>query len=139
MSGCHAATVTRYDSKTDFGACPCCSYSAAGEPFDTCPCRGYSAAAGEPFRRLPLHRVQRESSRLLYMQTPKRPLPTSLEKLEATCGHISEPRSASSARRSLNTSLKFEEEALLIMIEWNMRLHLKREFSQKTHLVSTSH
>ena len=42
------------------------------------------------------------------MQTPKRPLPTPLEKLEATCGHISEPRSASSARRSLNTSLKFE-------------------------------
>jgi chromatin licensing and DNA replication factor 1 len=41
-------------------------------------------------------------------QTPKRPLPTPLEKLEATCGHISEPRSASSARRSLNTSLKFE-------------------------------
>jgi len=42
------------------------------------------------------------------MQTPKRPLPTSLEKLETTCGHISEPRSTSSARRSLNTSLKFE-------------------------------
>lgn len=41
-------------------------------------------------------------------QTPKRQLPTPLEKLEATCGHISEPRSASSARRSLNTSLKFE-------------------------------
>jgi len=42
------------------------------------------------------------------MQTPKRPLPTSLEKLETTCGHISEPHSTSSARRSLNTSLKFE-------------------------------
>ncbi|PAN46685.2 hypothetical protein PAHAL_9G210000 [Panicum hallii] len=42
------------------------------------------------------------------MQTPKRLLPTSLEKLETTCGHISEPRSTSSARRSLNTSLKFE-------------------------------
>jgi chromatin licensing and DNA replication factor 1 len=42
------------------------------------------------------------------MQTPKRPLPTPLGKLEATCGHISEPRSASSARRSLKTSLKFE-------------------------------
>ncbi|TVT97904.1 hypothetical protein EJB05_56830, partial [Eragrostis curvula] len=35
------------------------------------------------------------------MQTPKRPLPTPLEKLETTCGHISEPRSASSARRTL--------------------------------------
>ncbi|CAN6287879.1 unnamed protein product [Urochloa humidicola] len=42
------------------------------------------------------------------MQTPKRPLPTPLEKPGATCGHISEPRSASSARRSLKTSLKFE-------------------------------
>jgi len=42
------------------------------------------------------------------IQTPKRPLPTPLEKPKVTCGHISEPRSASSARRSLNTSLKFE-------------------------------
>ncbi|XP_062201194.1 CDT1-like protein b [Phragmites australis] len=43
------------------------------------------------------------------MQTPKRPLPTPLDKLETTCGHISEPRSASSARRSLMYSpLKFE-------------------------------
>ena len=66
MSGCHAATVTRCDSRTDFGACPCCDYSAAGEPFGVCPCRGYSATAREPFRRLPLSRVQRESSRLLY-------------------------------------------------------------------------
>jgi chromatin licensing and DNA replication factor 1 len=46
------------------------------------------------------------------MQTPKRPVPTPLGKLEATCGHISEPRSASSARRSLNTSLKFEGKSL---------------------------
>ncbi|KAF8722523.1 hypothetical protein HU200_022350 [Digitaria exilis] len=46
------------------------------------------------------------------MQTPQRPLPTPLDKLEATCGHISEPRSASSARRSLNTSLKFEGKSL---------------------------
>ncbi|CAN6298979.1 unnamed protein product [Urochloa humidicola] len=43
------------------------------------------------------------------MQTPKRPLPTPLEKPGITCGQISEPRSASSARRSLKTSLKFEE------------------------------
>ncbi|KAJ1295033.1 hypothetical protein BS78_01G192500 [Paspalum vaginatum] len=42
------------------------------------------------------------------MQTPKRPLPTPLDKHEATHGHVSEPRSASSARRSLNTSLKIE-------------------------------
>ncbi|NP_001146884.2 CDT1a protein [Zea mays] len=42
------------------------------------------------------------------MQTPKRQLPTSLDKPKATCGHISEPCSASSARRSLNTLLKFE-------------------------------
>ena len=30
MLGCHAATVTRCDSRADFGACPCCGYSAAG-------------------------------------------------------------------------------------------------------------
>ncbi|KAK3152917.1 hypothetical protein QOZ80_2BG0165290 [Eleusine coracana subsp. coracana] len=35
------------------------------------------------------------------MQTPKRPLPTPLDKLETTCEPISEPRSASSARRTL--------------------------------------
>ena len=54
MSGCHAATVTRCDSKADFGACPCCGYSAAGEPFGACPCSGYSAAAGSPFSACPL-------------------------------------------------------------------------------------
>ena len=53
MSGCHAATVTRCDSMTDFGACPCCGYSAAREPFGVCPCRGYSAAAGSPFGACP--------------------------------------------------------------------------------------
>ena len=51
MSGCHAATVTRCDSRADFGACPCCGYSAAGEPFSACPCNCYSAIAGSPFRR----------------------------------------------------------------------------------------
>ena len=66
MPGCHAATVTRCDSRADFNACPYCGYSAAGEPFGACPCRDCSAAAGEPFRRLSLPRVQRESSRLLY-------------------------------------------------------------------------
>ena len=54
----HVTTVTKCDSRADFGACPCCGYSAAGEPFDACPCRDYSAAAGEPFQRLPLPRVQ---------------------------------------------------------------------------------
>ncbi|CAL4942520.1 unnamed protein product [Urochloa decumbens] len=42
------------------------------------------------------------------MQTPKRLLPTPYEKTGATCGHIPEPRSATSARRSLKASLKFE-------------------------------
>ena len=66
MSGCHVATVTRCDSKTDFDADPCCAYSATGKPFGACPCRGYIAAAGEPFRRLPLPHVQRENNILLY-------------------------------------------------------------------------
>ncbi|XP_052134050.1 CDT1-like protein a, chloroplastic [Oryza glaberrima] len=35
------------------------------------------------------------------MQTPRRPLPTQIEKLETTSGQTSEARSASSARRSL--------------------------------------
>jgi len=39
MSGYHAATVTRCDSKADFGICPYCGYSAAGEPFGVYPCR----------------------------------------------------------------------------------------------------
>jgi len=62
-------TVTRYDSRDDFGACPsygysaagkpfaaypCSGYSATGEPFGAYPCCSYSAAVGEPFRRLPL-------------------------------------------------------------------------------------
>ena len=49
MSGCHAATVTRCDSRADFDVCPCCGYSAAGEPFGAYPCRDYSVAAGSPF------------------------------------------------------------------------------------------
>ena len=31
MPGCHAATMTTCDSRADFGTCPCCGYSAAGE------------------------------------------------------------------------------------------------------------
>jgi chromatin licensing and DNA replication factor 1 len=44
-------------------------------------------------------------------QTPKRPFLTPLDKLETTRGHISEPRSASSARRTLMmySPLKLEE------------------------------
>jgi len=49
MSGYHAATVTRCDSRADFGVCPCCGYSAAGEPFGACPCSGYSVTAGSLF------------------------------------------------------------------------------------------
>ena len=58
--------MTRCDSRANFGTCPCCGYSAAWKHFGACPYHGYNAAAGEPFRRLPLPRVQRESSRLLY-------------------------------------------------------------------------
>ena len=64
--GCHASTMTRCDSRANFGACTCCGYNATGEPFCACPCSSYSIAVGEPFRRLPLLRIQRESSRLLY-------------------------------------------------------------------------
>ena len=49
MSGFHAATVTRCDSRANFSVCPCCGYNAAGEPFDVCLCRGYSATAMSPF------------------------------------------------------------------------------------------
>ena len=49
MSGYHAATVTRCDSRANFGACPCCGYSAAGEPFDAYPCSCYSATAGHSY------------------------------------------------------------------------------------------
>ena len=69
-TGCHAATVTRFDSRTDFGAYPCYGYSAIGEPFDACPCHGYNTVAAKPFRRLPLPRVPRESSRLVYNSSP---------------------------------------------------------------------
>ena len=68
MTGCHAATVTRCDNRAVFSVCPYYGYSVAGEPFGACPYRGYSAVVGEPFRRLPLPRVQ-ESSRLLYNNT----------------------------------------------------------------------
>ena len=50
MLGYHAVIVTRYDSRVDFNAYPCCGYSTAREPFDVSPCSGYSAAAGEPFQ-----------------------------------------------------------------------------------------
>ena len=45
MSGCYAAIVTRYDSRTDFGAYLCGGYGVAGAPFDVCFCSGYSATA----------------------------------------------------------------------------------------------
>jgi len=66
MPGCHAATVTRCDSRADFGACPCCGYSAAGEPFDACPCSGYSVTAGSLFdAAFPCYVFTQGSSRLL--------------------------------------------------------------------------
>ena len=46
MPGCHAAIVTRCDSRADFGTCPYCGYSAVGEPFGACPCSGYNAVEG---------------------------------------------------------------------------------------------
>ena len=49
MSDRHAATVSRCDSRTDLGTCPCCGYSAAGEPFGACPFYGYSTTAGSLF------------------------------------------------------------------------------------------
>ena len=70
MPCCHAAIGTRYDSRDDFGTYPCRGYRTIEEPFGACPCCGYSAAVGEPFRRLPLSRVQRKSSRLLYNSSP---------------------------------------------------------------------
>ena len=46
MSGCHDATMPRYDNRADFDACPYCGYSVAGEPFHAYPYSGYSTAAG---------------------------------------------------------------------------------------------
>ena len=68
MSGYPAATVTRCDSRADFGACPCCGYSAAGEPFGAYLCRGYSVAVGSPFGACPYRAFTWwESSGLLYI------------------------------------------------------------------------
>ena len=41
MLGYQAATVTTCDNRADFCVCPCCGYSAAGEPFGACPCRSF--------------------------------------------------------------------------------------------------
>ena len=57
MSGYHAATVTRCDSRANSGIYPCRGYSAAGELFGACPYSGYSAATGNPFGVCPLPRV----------------------------------------------------------------------------------
>ena len=53
MLGCHIATVTRCDSRADFGACPCCGYSAAGEPFGACPAVATVQQQGSPFGTCP--------------------------------------------------------------------------------------
>ena len=55
MPDCHATIVTRCYSMANFGVCPYCGYSAAGEPFGVCPCRSYNAAAGSPFGACPYH------------------------------------------------------------------------------------
>jgi len=52
-------TVTRCDSRADFDACPCCGYSAAGEPFGACPCSSYSATAGSLSTSVPAVRSYR--------------------------------------------------------------------------------
>ena len=65
MLDCHAAILTRCDSRADFGVCPCCGYSVAGEPFDACPCSSYSAAAGSPFGACLCSAFKQKSSRLL--------------------------------------------------------------------------
>ena len=65
MPGCHTATVTRCDSRANFGPCPCFGYSAQGSlstpaptaatvqqqgsPFGACPCRAYRGSAADYF------------------------------------------------------------------------------------------
>ena len=66
MPGYHTATVTRCDSRADFGACPCCGYSAAGEPFGACPSSGYSVTSGSLFNAAcPCYAFPQVSNRLL--------------------------------------------------------------------------
>jgi len=67
MPGCQATTVTRCDSRADFGACLCCGYSAAGEPFGACPCNSYSAAAGSLSALVPAVRSYRGAADYLTM------------------------------------------------------------------------
>ena len=57
MSGCHAVTVTRCDSRADFDACPYCGYSAVGEPFGAYPCSGYREGS-----RLLLHKSSAQNT-----------------------------------------------------------------------------
>ncbi|KAL6883565.1 hypothetical protein ACP4OV_010979 [Aristida adscensionis] len=74
------------------------------------------------------------------MQTPKRPLPTPADKLETTSGQISEPRSASSARRSLMYSqLKFEEEPCHDISTAKLEVSTKKGlFSEETSTFTNS-
>jgi chromatin licensing and DNA replication factor 1 len=66
-------------------------------------------------------------------QTPQRPLPTPLDKLETTYGHISEPRSASSARRTLMMYSPLKLEGSTACHDVNTARH---EFSAKKGLFS---
>ena len=60
MSSCHAATVTKRDSMTDFDVCPYYSYSAVtGAPSTPTPTARYTSRAARHFTisslRFPLH------------------------------------------------------------------------------------
>ena len=67
MTGCHAATVTRCDSRADFDVCPCCGYSAAGKPFGACPYNSYSTTAGSLSTSVPAVRSYKEAADYLTM------------------------------------------------------------------------
>jgi len=108
MSGCHIATVTRCDSMADFVACLCCDYSTAGESFGACPCSGYSSAAGKPFRRLLVPRVDYLTSTTIAL--PKQATGFGLKKNKCThCPYIK-------YKKAMNTCLKWKQTTLTILL-----------------------
>jgi len=114
MSGCHIATVTRCDSMADFVACLCCDYSTAGESFGACPCSGYSAAAGKPFRRLLVPRVDYLTSTTIAL--PKQATGFGLKKNKCThCPYIK-------YKKAMNTCLKWNQTTLTILLLSNARI-----------------
>ena len=90
MSGYHAATMTRCDSRADFGTCPYYGYSAAGEPFIACPCSCYSATARSPFRRrlsLPCVHIRGAAGYLTFSNNAfDGPIPASIGRLSSLHG-----------------------------------------------------